>query len=143
MTCRFQGRALPPRASSATPGMCRHGTMRKSRRMTTMSETVRGHTCEGLQRFQDAGRDCSPYIAEDGTVSGCDDDNDVPILYCPFCGDRLPPVEEFVDAEIVGPGLERRLLNSPADTVARAFFSKQAMALVTQDDMVKTIEQLS
>lgn len=53
--------------------------------------SVLGHTCEGLRAFQQIAQDdiCVPGIANDGTVTGCDDENPVRIVYCPWCGTRL------------------------------------------------------
>ena len=55
-----------------------------------MSE-VRGHTCSGLETFQKAQTfyGCRPRIDANGMVLGCDAENPIPILFCPFCGERL------------------------------------------------------
>lgn len=52
--------------------------------------SVRGHLCEGLRRGQEAGGGCKPRYNEKGSLSGCDDTNYVPILFCPYCGERIP-----------------------------------------------------
>lgn len=53
-------------------------------------KSVRGHSCEGLVKFQKFSTySCIPSYDEDGTISGCDGTNEIPILYCPFCGDKL------------------------------------------------------
>ena len=52
--------------------------------------SVRGHLCEGLRRGQKAGGGCKPRYNEKGSLSGCDDINYVPILFCPYCGERIP-----------------------------------------------------
>lgn len=51
---------------------------------------VLGHTCEGLEVFHAAvSYACVPTILEDGTIRSCDEENEVPIVYCPFCGEKL------------------------------------------------------
>lgn len=53
-----------------------------------MSEAkpVLGHLCDGLRAFQEIGRGCKPRIKSNGIVTGCDDENDVALTHCPFCG---------------------------------------------------------
>jgi rRNA maturation endonuclease Nob1 len=52
--------------------------------------SVRGHICEGLKKFQDYSTyDCIPDFTEDGFTRGCDAINYIPIKYCPFCGEKL------------------------------------------------------
>ena len=57
-----------------------------------MSATaVRGHLCDGLANFQNASEyGCIPRFGESGDVQGCDDVNRVRIMFCPFCGNKLP-----------------------------------------------------
>lgn len=55
-----------------------------------MVESVRGHICERLERFQNEGGGCEPSLTAAGNVQGCDATNYVFILFCPFCGIRLP-----------------------------------------------------
>lgn len=59
---------------------------------------VRGHSCEGLTRFQsridfdnksDPNHICIPILDEDGMVQGCDATNYAIIKFCPFCGISL------------------------------------------------------
>lgn len=59
---------------------------------------VRGHTCEGLERYQSrinyAGEPepsygCTPNFDGDGRTRGCDSTNYMPIVFCPFCGEKL------------------------------------------------------
>lgn len=53
--------------------------------------SVLGHICEGLEEFQYyADGQCIPVLNDDGTVSGCDDSNDIPLKFCPFCGTKFP-----------------------------------------------------
>lgn len=56
-------------------------------------DSVMGHLCEGLKKFQTEATGCAPSISEDGTVSGCDADNSVPIQFCPWCGVQLRDLE--------------------------------------------------
>ena len=62
---------------------------------------VFGHTCEGLKEFQDYGREetCSPFINKKGMVEGCDNTNDIPIKFCPFCGIELKKHAKLQDGE--------------------------------------------
>ena len=65
-----------------------------------MTGPVRGHTCEGLAKFQAHGTavSCVPTIDPRGVVSGCDDSNTPnPIVFCPFCGVRLPDAKWEID----------------------------------------------
>lgn len=51
---------------------------------------VLGHTCEGLREHLAAAYyGCVPRLSENGTISGCDDTNNVPIVFCPWCGTDL------------------------------------------------------
>ena len=52
-----------------------------------------GHWCGGLAEFQEAGGGCSPSYTKEGFMEGCDDDNDVLPLFCPFCGELLKALE--------------------------------------------------
>jgi hypothetical protein len=63
-----------------------------------MSEinSVRGHMCEGLKKYQEFSRySCIPDFSKEGFTRGCDDTNYIPILYCPFCGEKLLPVKLY------------------------------------------------
>jgi hypothetical protein len=51
---------------------------------------VRGHMCDGLQEFQrQSNASCIPRIKANGTVAACDDQNEIAITHCPFCGTAL------------------------------------------------------
>lgn len=64
----------------------------------TEPRAVRGHLCAGLRRFLAAAHyNCIPTIDERGQINGCDDYNPVLILSCPFCGERLPDVDEVAE----------------------------------------------
>ena len=60
-------------------------------------ETVRGHMCSNLERFQIEGKSssCIPQFNIDGSISGCDNTNHIEILFCPFCGTKLPELEAY------------------------------------------------
>ncbi len=63
-----------------------------------MSATVRGHTCAGLHRLEAAVTyGCVPELYDDGTMVGCDADNPIAFLFCPMCGDELPPITKKED----------------------------------------------
>lgn len=53
---------------------------------------IRGHICEGLRKYQENGGGCVPDFTKEGYTRGCDDTNGIPIVYCPFCGEKLSPV---------------------------------------------------
>ena len=56
---------------------------------TKMTEYEPLHTCEGLEKLKDAGGGCVPSLSfYRGVViiTGCDDENPVPLLFCPMCG---------------------------------------------------------
>jgi hypothetical protein len=60
------------------------------------ANNIRGHMCEGLRRFQDYSTySCIPSFNENGSISGCDDTNEIRIKYCPFCGEELAEVKEY------------------------------------------------
>ena len=50
-----------------------------------------GHTCEGLKEHFKAAEDsaCVPRFTDEGTIQGCDDENRVTVIYCPYCGEKL------------------------------------------------------
>jgi hypothetical protein len=57
---------------------------------------VRGHLCEGLKKFQEYSTySCIPKFEENGSISGCDATNEVRIIFCPFCGEKLIEVKEY------------------------------------------------
>lgn len=69
---------------------------------------VRGHICPGLQDHFDAATygcipaatyGCIPRITEEGTIAGCDDINEEPILFCPYCGEKLPEPTPIAEDE--------------------------------------------
>ena len=64
-----------------------------------MSRMVRGHVCEGLDRFHEKGTDCAPIITNDGQIVGCEGESPVLISFCPFCGQKLDTVPDRVDGE--------------------------------------------
>lgn len=46
--------------------------------------------CQGWRRMVIDGQGCIPTIDEkDGHICGCDDEFELPIVFCPWCGDRL------------------------------------------------------
>ena len=51
---------------------------------------VRGHLCDGLLAFQRRGGGCTPCFGENGQTNGCDDTNYLLLIFCPFCGVKLP-----------------------------------------------------
>ena len=51
---------------------------------------IPGHTCEGLELFQERARGCMPDF-QGGHIYGCDDSHYMPLLFCPFCGTKLDP----------------------------------------------------
>lgn len=54
-------------------------------------DKVRGHMCMKLKEYQESSTyGCIPSLSEEGYTNGCDDTNYTPILYCPFCGEKLP-----------------------------------------------------
>lgn len=58
---------------------------------------VRGHLCAGLKKYQENSTyDCIPNFTEKGFTRGCDDTNDIPIIYCPFCGKKLPKIKKYI-----------------------------------------------
>lgn len=56
-------------------------------------ETVRGHICPGLKLHFEEGGGCVPVLTETGAIRGCDDVNFQRIVFCPYCGEKLPPYE--------------------------------------------------
>lgn len=62
-------------------------------------DTIRGHSCEGWRSFAQASARsfCVPRITDHGYVEGCDDMNPIPVLFCPFCGETLPPASEALE----------------------------------------------
>lgn len=59
--------------------------------------SVRGHLCEGLKKFQESSTySCIPRFTDKGYTSGCDDTNYVPLIYCPFCGEKLPTIKKYI-----------------------------------------------
>jgi len=52
-------------------------------------QTVKGHTCEGLILYHKDRSSCVPYFESNGTVAGCDNESDIAITHCPFCGTEL------------------------------------------------------
>jgi hypothetical protein len=53
------------------------------------AEKVLGHMCDALKKYQDSGGGCVPSFNEEGHTVGCDDTNEIPIIFCPFCGIKL------------------------------------------------------
>lgn len=61
---------------------------------------VLGHTCAGLAAFQAAAWTvCVPRLTDRGTIAGCDDTNEVPIVWCPWCGTCLQRRTVNVEAQ--------------------------------------------
>jgi len=57
---------------------------------------VRGHLCEGLKRYQTYSRyECIPKFSNKGYTIGCDDTNRIPLLYCPFCEEKLSTIKLY------------------------------------------------
>lgn len=57
---------------------------------------VRGHLCEGLKKYQEFSTySCIPKFTRKGYTVGCDGKNYIPILYCPFCGEKLSSVKLY------------------------------------------------
>jgi len=57
---------------------------------------VRGHLCEKLKRFQEFSTySCIPKFTSKGFTTGCDGINRVPLLYCPFCGEKLASIKLY------------------------------------------------
>jgi hypothetical protein len=51
---------------------------------------VLGHLCNGLRELQAFSTyGCIPNFREDGTLRGCDAENETVIKYCPMCGEKL------------------------------------------------------
>jgi hypothetical protein len=57
---------------------------------TAAGRPVREHLCAGLRRFQMQAVALKPGISHDGLVFSVDGPNPVPLIFCPFCGKRLP-----------------------------------------------------
>ena len=61
-----------------------------------MAEHEISHTCEGLEKLQGVGGGCVPrlyYYKGEVHISGCDDENPVPLLFCPMCGEPFKEAE--------------------------------------------------
>lgn len=73
---------------------------------------VLGHTCPGLEsHYSFVTYQCVPNICEDGTITGCDDSNQLAIRFCPFCGQQLKEVpDKWPDGREIAQldGTERR-----------------------------------
>lgn len=67
----------------------------------TKAKDLSGHTCEGFQEFQSNGEQeygtCTPFINNKGLIEGCDNTNDIPLKFCPFCGEKLDAIQEKQD----------------------------------------------
>jgi hypothetical protein len=57
---------------------------------TAAGRPVRDHLCSGLRRFQAQAVALKPGISPEGLVFSVDGPNPVPLVFCPFCGKRLP-----------------------------------------------------
>jgi len=64
--------------------------------MSESNNEVRGHLCEGLKRFQENSTySCIPKFNKEGEVEGCDATNEIRIIFCPFCGEKLIESKEY------------------------------------------------
>lgn len=51
---------------------------------------IRGHICNGLLYYRHSLDNYAPDFTVQGFVSCREASSSVPILYCPFCGEKLP-----------------------------------------------------